>query len=109
MSQGQLHDAAPVGNADAEPVHDVSVATASPGTVIDEFIAAFKVPLPVPVLTSTPILRKTREVSYDEDDDDWVPKRSARLAAKSRFREDKPEAQARKVLMKKLGLEVETQ
>jgi hypothetical protein len=32
---------------------------------------------------------------------------SARLAAKSKFRDDKPEAQARKVMMKKLGLEVE--
>jgi hypothetical protein len=38
-----------------------------------------------------------------------VPKRSARLAAKSRYREAKPEAQARKVLMMKLGVEVETQ
>lgn len=44
-----------------------------------------------------------------DDEDDWAPKRSARLAAKSRFRADGPEAQARKVLMKKLGLEVETE
>jgi len=43
------------------------------------------------------------------DDDDFIPKRSARLAAKSKFRAAKPEAQARKVLMTKLGLEVETE
>jgi hypothetical protein len=42
------------------------------------------------------------------DDDDIVPKRSARLAAKSKFREPKPEVQAKKVLMKKAGLLVET-
>lgn len=36
-------------------------------------------------------------------------KRSARLAAKSKHREPIPEAQARKVMMKKLGLETETQ
>jgi hypothetical protein len=32
-----------------------------------------------------------------------------RLAAKSKFREPKPKAQARKVMMKRLGVEVETQ
>ena len=37
-----------------------------------------------------------------------MPRRSARLAAKSKFRADKPEAQARKVTMNKLGLKVET-
>jgi hypothetical protein len=42
------------------------------------------------------------------DDDDIVPKRSACLAAKSKFREPKLEAQARKVLMKKIGLLIET-
>jgi hypothetical protein len=47
--------------------------------------------------------------AHEDDDEDWVPRRSARLAAKSKFRADKPEAQARKVMMKKLGLEVETE
>jgi hypothetical protein len=42
------------------------------------------------------------------DDDDIVPKRSARLAANCKFREPKPEAQAKKVLMKKAGLLAET-
>jgi hypothetical protein len=43
------------------------------------------------------------------DDSELIPKRSARLAAKSRHREPKPEAQERKVMMKRLGLEVETE
>jgi hypothetical protein len=43
------------------------------------------------------------------DDGDFIPKRNARLAAKSKFRASKPDAQTRKVLMKKLGLEVETE
>ena len=42
------------------------------------------------------------------DDGDIVPKRSARFAAKNKLRAPKPEAQARKVLMKELGLLVET-
>lgn len=37
-----------------------------------------------------------------------MPKQSARLAAKSRFRAQKPEAQARKVMMRRLGLDTET-
>jgi hypothetical protein len=44
------------------------------------------------------------------DDSELVPKRSARLAAKSRHVEQKPEAQTRKVMMKCLELEeVETE
>ena len=42
-------------------------------------------------------------------DDELIPKRSARLAAKSRHREPRPEVQARKVMMKKLGVEVPTE
>ena len=43
------------------------------------------------------------------DDDELVPKRSARLAVKSKYREMRPEAQARKVTIKRLGFEMETQ
>lgn len=75
---------------------------------VEEFIASFKKLLPQLVLPSTPRLRKTRS-AHTEEDDDWVPKRSTRLAAKSKFRADKPEAQARKVMMKKLGFEIETE
>jgi hypothetical protein len=53
-------------------------------------------------------LKVTRKINYDVDDD-FVPKRNARLAAKSKFKEPKPEAQARKVMMKRLGLETPTE
>jgi DNA-dependent RNA polymerase auxiliary subunit epsilon len=55
-------------------------------------------------------LRKTRAARDKEiEDEDLVPKRSARLAAKSRYMEAKPKTQARKVMMKNLGFEVETE
>ena len=67
----------------------------------------------MPVLSSPPRLRLTRAArarAGELDDSELVPKRSARLAAKSRHREQKPEAQARKVMMKRLWLEeVETE
>lgn len=76
---------------------------------MDAFIASFRAPLPQAIL-STPKLRITRPSrGHGFTDEELVPKRSARLAAKSRYREAKPEAQARKVLMMKLGVEVETQ
>ena len=62
------------------------------------------------VLSLPPRLRLTRAArarAGELDDSELVPKRSARLAAMSRHREQKPEAQARKVMMKHLGLEVE--
>jgi hypothetical protein len=64
-------------------------------------------------LSSPPRLRRTgaeRAWAGELDDSELVPKRSARLAAKSKYREQKPEAQVRKVMMKRLGLEeVETE
>jgi hypothetical protein len=69
---------------------------------IDDFIAAFKKPLTTPILSSPPRLRLTRAArarAGELDDSELVPKRSARLAAKSRHREQKLEAQARKVMM----------
>lgn len=75
---------------------------------VDDFVARFKVPLPSAIL-STPQLRKTRGPRCrDTADEALVPKGSARLAAKSGNREPKPEAQARKILMMKLGMDVET-
>jgi hypothetical protein len=67
---------------------------------IEDFVATFKKPLKPPVLLSPPRLRRTRAArarAGELDDSELVPKRSARLAAKSRHREPKPEAQARKV------------
>jgi hypothetical protein len=75
---------------------------------VQSFIEAFKRPLQQPLIASPPRLRITKDPKA-ADDSDFIPKRSARLAAKSKFRAAKPDAQARKVLMKKLGLEVETE
>jgi hypothetical protein len=68
----------------------------------------FRKPLSQPILSSPPRLRITR-AARERDDEELIPKRSSRLAAKSRFREPKPEAQIMKVMMKRLGIEVETQ
>ena len=77
---------------------------------VDDFISTFRKPLSQPVLSSPPRLRVTRSARARAiEDDELVPKWSARLAAKSKHREQKPEAQARKVMMKRLGVEVETQ
>ena len=64
------------------------------------FIDAIKLPL----MVSPPRLRITKDPKA-ADDGDFVPKHSARLAAKSKFRATKPDVHARKVLLKKLGLE----
>jgi len=40
-------------------------------------------------------------------DNDLVPRRSGRLAAKRKYKAPKPKLQARMVLMKKLGLSAE--
>jgi len=76
--------------------------------VVKNFIDSFRWPLQQPLVASPPRVRVTRKINYDADDD-FVPKRSARLAAKSKFREPKPEAQARKVMMKRIGLETPTE
>jgi hypothetical protein len=58
-------------------------------TTAAEFVAAFKKPLPEPVIQSPPKLRITRQAAArraELDDDELVPKRSARLAAKSKNR-----------------------
>ena len=70
------------------------------------FLSHFKKPLPKSILT-TPLLRVTRQ-SRTRDDSEVVPKRSARLAAKSGYREPKPEAQARRVMMRRLGYDTHT-
>ncbi|CAD6249176.1 unnamed protein product [Miscanthus lutarioriparius] len=60
-------------------------------------------------MVSPPRLRITKDPKA-ADDGDFVPKRSACLAAKSKFRATKSDAQARMVLLKKLELEeVETE
>jgi hypothetical protein len=63
-------------------------------------------------VSSPPRLRQTRSArawAGELDESELVPKRNARLATKSKHREPKPKAQAMKVMMKRLGVEVETQ
>jgi hypothetical protein len=48
-------------------------------------------------------------VAREPSDEELIPKRSARLAAKSKHREPKLEAQARNVMMKHLGVHVDTE
>jgi len=75
---------------------------------IHEFVGTFKKPLTWPIILSPLRLRITRATRAKEmDDEDLVPKRSAR--AKSKFRALKPEAHARKVMMKRIGLDVENE
>jgi hypothetical protein len=74
---------------------------------VQSFIEAFKWSLQQPLNAFPPRLRIKKDPKV-VDDDDIVSKRSARLATKSKLQEPKPEAQARKVLMKKIGLLVET-
>lgn len=93
------------GDLDGAPVED-EVDPATPISA-DSFINRFKKPLQEPVLQTTPTLRTTKAI-HDLVDDEWIPKHSVRLAAKSKFREAKPEVQARKVMMKRLGLQIET-
>ena len=83
----------------------------APGSVesIDSFISAMSVPLVTPVIPAPPRLRITRRELDERPDAELIPKRSARLAAKSKFRASKPDAQARKILMKKLGEDVPTE
>jgi hypothetical protein len=94
------------------PAVDGRVPVTSAATSTEDFIAAFKKPHSTPILLSPPRPWRTRVARAwvgELDDLELFPKRNARLAAKSRYREPKPEAQARKVMMKKLGVKVETQ
>lgn len=64
---------------------------------VDEFVNAFKKPLQQPVIATPPRPRATRNAgARATPDKELVPMRSARLAAKSKYRERKPEAQAKK-------------
>lgn len=87
------HGASP-SPATASPV--VGSPTAQP-TTIPDFIAALKLPIEDPLLRSPPRLR----VSRPRDDIDLVPRRSDRLAAKSVYRDTKPENQAKRVMLNK--------
>ena len=74
----------------ATPAVDASAPDTTAVTSTEDFIAAFKKPLTMHVLSSPPQLRLTRAArarAGELDDSELIPKRSARLAAKSRHRE----------------------
>ena len=78
--------------------------------MLEKFVEAFKRPLQEAILSEAPKAYVTRrERARQWSDEELVPKRSARLAAKSKSRLTKPEAQARKVMMKKAGIDVHTE
>lgn len=82
----------------ASQVSDASPALEKPKTFADTFRKALDQPL-----LRSPCLRITRSARRSLDPD-FVPKRSARLAAKSGFREGRPDAQAHRVMLRCLGL-----
>ena len=77
---------------------------------VDTFIDSFRKLLEQPILLSPPRLRTTRLArSRNRTDEELVPKRSARLAAKYRHKEPRPEDQARKIMMRKFDIDVATE
>lgn len=115
--EGLVSSSAPVANSSPDLVSvgldhivgPLEVPEAQPADALEAFVKSIQLPLPEPLISTTPKLRETKTRKKIEADHSLVPKRSARLAAKSGFRAAKPEAQARKVIMKKLGIEVETE
>jgi hypothetical protein len=79
---------------------DDGLSTSVHGTVsppsVEDFIAGLTLPLEVPLIQSPPRLPVSRV-----RDEDLVPRRSERLAAKSVFRDPNPEKQAKRVLLGK--------
>ena len=67
---------------------------------LDEFIRSLKVPIQRGILKTSPKRRVSKLVDVD-----LIPRRSSRLAAKSKMRASKTPLQARRVLLKKMGLD----
>ena len=77
---------------------------------VDTFIDSFRKPLEQPILLSPPRLRTTTLArSRNRTDEELIPKRSARLAAKYRHKEPRLEDQARKIMMRKFDIDVVTE
>jgi hypothetical protein len=81
----------PTDDGPSTPVHGVDTPPS-----VEDFIAGLRLPLEVPLIQSPPRLRVSRM-----RDENWVPRRSERLAAMSAFRDPNPEKQAKRVLLGK--------
>ena len=104
----QAHDVPDGEQADAaSPV--VAGGSEEPETLAaDGFINIFKKTLPQPLLSALPRAHVTRAEKARAaccEDQDLIPKRSARRAAKSKNRLQKPKAHARKVMMRRIGVD----
>jgi hypothetical protein len=67
---------------------------------VDKFLSLVVRPLPATVV-QTPAPRRRGKIPAIED---WLPRRSRRVAAQSKHRVSNPEVQAQNVLMRKLGI-----
>jgi hypothetical protein len=72
------------------------LACAPTAASVTAFIDSIRLPLEEPLIKTPRRARTARTVS-----DDWIPRRSDRLAAKSVFRDPHPESQARRILLNK--------
>uniref|UniRef100_K3ZDB4 Uncharacterized protein n=1 Tax=Setaria italica TaxID=4555 RepID=K3ZDB4_SETIT len=75
------------------PTAPAPVAAAPTAASVAAFIDSMRLPLQEPLIKSPPRTRTSRVV-----DDDWIPRRSVRLAAKSAFRDPNHEKQARRAV-----------
>jgi hypothetical protein len=78
------------------PTAPAPVAAAPTAASVAAFIDSMRLPLQEPLIKTPPRARTARAI-----DDDWIPRRSDRLAAKSAFRDPQPEKQARRVMLNK--------
>jgi hypothetical protein len=74
------------------------VACAPTAALVTAFIDSIRLPLEEPLIKTPPHARTARTVN-----DDWIPRRSDHLAAKSVFRDPQPERQARRILLTQMG------
>lgn len=94
-SPSRPHQASPPGNSTAPgSPHAVSPAGNGPLQVTSSFADSLRLPLDAPILQTPP-----PTASFHNDD--WVPRRSIRLAGKAPFRDPDPERQAKRVLISK--------
>jgi hypothetical protein len=78
------------------PTAPAPVAAAPTAASVAAFIDSMRLPLQEPLIKTPPRARTVRAVNND-----WIPRRSDRLAAKSAFHDPQPEKKARRVMLNK--------